>query len=81
MAHGQKLASGLVSIIAIAGMLLWTKREPLELPLEETATPQVELPRAAPGAFSSVIVSYDPLIIYLENFLSEEEASYIKDLA
>lgn len=61
------LASVLVPILATFSALVWTRPGPQSTELAPRTT--------------TMIVSYDPLIIYMENFLKEEEVKYLNTAA
>lgn len=63
----NSIASVLVAILAAFSTLVWTRLGPQPRELEPHTT--------------TMIVSYDPLIIYMENFLKEEEVKHLNKVA
>lgn len=63
----NSMASVLVAILAAFSALVWTRLGPQPTELEPRTT--------------TMIVSYDPLIIYMENFLKEEEVKHLNTAA
>lgn len=57
----------LIAILAAVGGLVWKKTGPQINELELRVT--------------TMILSYDPLIIYMDNFLGEGEVRHLKKLA
>lgn len=60
-------ASVLIAILAAVGALVWKRPGPEINELEPRVT--------------TMILSYDPLIIYLDSFLGEGEVKHLKKLA
>lgn len=61
------MVSVLVAILAAFSALVWTRLG---------SQPTEQEPRTA-----TMIISYDPLIIYMENFLKEEEVKHLNKAA
>lgn len=63
----NSMASVLVAILAAFSALVWTRLGP---------QPTKQEPHTA-----TMIVCYDPLIIYMENFLKEDEVKHLNKAA